>query len=34
MLLEVSGLEAFYGASQALFGVDLAHRRMARSSRS
>lgn len=24
MLLEVSGLEAFYGASQALFGVDLA----------
>jgi len=23
MLLEVSGLEAFYGASQALFGVDL-----------
>jgi branched-chain amino acid transport system ATP-binding protein len=24
MLLEVSGLEAFYGGSQALFGVDLA----------
>ena len=24
MLLEVSGLQAFYGASQALFGVDLA----------
>jgi branched-chain amino acid transport system ATP-binding protein len=24
MLLEVSGLEAFYGASKALFGVDLA----------
>jgi branched-chain amino acid transport system ATP-binding protein len=24
MLLDVSGLEAFYGASQALFGVDLA----------
>jgi branched-chain amino acid transport system ATP-binding protein len=24
MLLEVSGLEAFYGASQALFGVDLS----------
>ena len=24
MLLEVSGLKAFYGASQALFGVDLA----------
>ena len=24
MLLEVSGLEAFYGASQVLFGVDLA----------
>jgi branched-chain amino acid transport system ATP-binding protein len=24
MLLEVSGLESFYGASQALFGVDLA----------
>ena len=23
-LLEVSGIEAFYGASQALFGVDLA----------
>lgn len=24
MLLEVSGLKAFYDASQALFGVDLA----------
>ena len=23
-MLEVSGIEAFYGASQALFGVDLA----------